>query len=462
MRATLLTLLLLFLPALASAQTMMEAAESGDLEMLEGFLKDGQDPDAYGGWPTPLMAAAERGHTGAVALLLRYGATVDLRDSQGRRALLRALWSRQALVVQQLLAAGASPQATDDPHGFGPLLIAASGGDDESAALLLAAGADPNHVSPYGWTALLCAAQSENAALVQRLLESAALTDPPLEQALTRALHEAAQRGNSLVVSLLLEAGAAVDPLNNESQTPLLVAAIEGRAANVSLLLEAGAAPDHRDATGRTPLLAALWSDGPDGDAAAQLLAQATAEPQTALVTAFWIGHDAVVEQLLARGADPRLADEDGGTALAAVAHHGDLGWLERLEALGVDVLRDGPGALVNASRRYHLAVMTWLLERGVPADSRSAEQATPLLLVAGAGCEPCVVLLLQQGADPGARDAAGQGAEDYMAAAITVIDERIAHRGKSAALLPVGELEDERARLQAAHAVIRNLLAVH
>lgn len=91
------------------------------------------------------------------------------------------------------------------------------------------------------------------------------------------------------VVALLIERGADVNrPDAGQRWTPLHFAARDGRADLVRLLLDAGAAVDPVDTFGNTPLWRAVMSAGGAG---------------TDL--------DAVRE-LVARGADPRRANESG------------------------------------------------------------------------------------------------------------------------------------------------------
>src|SRR5581483_10574059 len=69
------------------------------------------------------------------------------------------------------------------------------------------------------------------------------------------ALHDAALGGNVEVINLLLDRGADVDAVDRESgATPLMEAASLARAAAVGTLLERGANPRLRDHAGKTAL----------------------------------------------------------------------------------------------------------------------------------------------------------------------------------------------------------------
>jgi len=67
---------------------MIKAAYYGNVDELYDALRQGADIDAVDprdGW-TPLHAAAFTGMRGAVELLLRFGASTIIRDSEGKDA----------------------------------------------------------------------------------------------------------------------------------------------------------------------------------------------------------------------------------------------------------------------------------------------------------------------------------------------------------------------------------------
>jgi hypothetical protein len=105
-------------------------------------------------------------------------------------------------------------------------------------------------------------------------------------------LHQAAMAGDVDALKEALHSGVAADcvlPTDVDNLTPLCRAARHGREI-VSLLVEHGAAVNHQNANGWTPLMSAVWH-----------------------------GNVEVVRLLLERGANPKLANDDGGTALTMV-----------------------------------------------------------------------------------------------------------------------------------------------
>ncbi len=89
------------------------------------------------------MRAARAGHHRALSVLLSAGANPNLKNKDGRTALMRAARDGYDRVVNVLLDAAADPDAR---HGMGltALMFAAEGGHVEAIRALLAAGAVPD------------------------------------------------------------------------------------------------------------------------------------------------------------------------------------------------------------------------------------------------------------------------------------------------------------------------------
>ncbi|QJW94713.1 ankyrin repeat domain-containing protein [Frigoriglobus tundricola] len=123
---------------------LFDAIERQDLSAIVALLAAGADPNAehpdQPSW-VPLKAAAEDGLSGAIVLLLRYGAAADSgRQPGGATPLIVAALNRQGEVARLLLAAGADPAACDE-EGDTPLGLCERHGDHDTASLLRACGA---------------------------------------------------------------------------------------------------------------------------------------------------------------------------------------------------------------------------------------------------------------------------------------------------------------------------------
>jgi ankyrin repeat protein len=204
-----------------------------------------------------------------VRLLLARGAHVNAKDDEGASALTRAVARGDVAIAEALLKADADGLNAQNKDGETLLMSAVRKGRTDLAKLLLAHGADPNLVDVLGETALLLAYE-------KGLTEIEALSRP-------------------------------VDPVKMrpvERNAWLRAAIAKKDELKVRELLAAGADANHQYAIGyRQPNI-----------------------KRTVLIDAVKVGHVAIVQLLLARGADPSIegllyGSEQGltyGTALDA------------------------------------------------------------------------------------------------------------------------------------------------
>jgi len=148
------------------------AAEAGIVAMVKMLLKLGADPNADT-HASSLRLAAGSGFKGVVELLLDYGADPDHQHADdGVTALVMAVKKNHRGVVEVLLEdGGAEPNLrTGTARTGSALLVASQFGHLDLAELLLSYGADPNHMTIDGITALMSAALDGHLEIVQLLL----------------------------------------------------------------------------------------------------------------------------------------------------------------------------------------------------------------------------------------------------------------------------------------------------
>lgn len=123
----------------------------GEPDLLERLLLRGADPDSVDGENgyTALITAVNRKHVGNIEVLLRYGASVDIRDGAGYTALMRACGGAPPEIAERLLESGADPNIPCQ-NGTTPLMHAAFFNQEKVARLLLRAGAKINVRAPKG------------------------------------------------------------------------------------------------------------------------------------------------------------------------------------------------------------------------------------------------------------------------------------------------------------------------
>ena len=171
------------------------------------------------------------------------------------------------------------------------LIYAVRGGDIEDVRRRIAAGANPDWKSVQGGlTALMVAAIDDDSTMVEELLQQGAMLDAVDNAGFTAMMHCAAA-GRDSMTARLVSLGAAVDLRNLAGSTAVFLASLKGHTSIVRALLKAGADPnavtDDKTYPGWTPLMAATaW------------------------------GHAKTVIELLDGGADFRLKNKGGWTAL--------------------------------------------------------------------------------------------------------------------------------------------------
>ena len=307
------------------------ATSEGYPGLLELTLRHGADvnsKDSFDG--TGLIRAAERGHAAVVGRLVRAGVSLDHVNELGWTALHEAIIlgdgsQRYLDTVRVLVGAGADVRLPSARDGITPMQHATSKGHDAIADLLQRASrVDASH--------------GNRASAGSRLLAAAA-------------------GGDADDAALALRAGADLEARDDRRRTPLLLAAAHDRLDVARLLVALGADPDALDASHDTPwlvtgvtgsvsMLEVLLPANPDltirnryagvsvipaserGHAAYVRRVVRTGIDVnhvndlgwTALLEAVILGdgsrpYQQIVRRLLAAGADPSLADDDGTTA---------------------------------------------------------------------------------------------------------------------------------------------------
>ncbi len=191
-----------------------------------------------------LIAAAERNDVEAVRRLLREGADVRARDSQGRTALMAATYRNHAEVANLLIQAGSNVN-TQDAVQNSPLLLAGASGYLEILRMTLAADPDFTVYNRYGGTALIPACERGHVEVVRELLKTTIDVNHVNRLGWT-ALLEAIILGDGgprhqTIVRLLAAAGADLNLADSDGVTPLRHARQKGYRVIADTLSSAGA-----------------------------------------------------------------------------------------------------------------------------------------------------------------------------------------------------------------------------
>ncbi|RSL74133.1 hypothetical protein CEP53_000455 [Fusarium sp. AF-6] len=242
------------------------------------LLKHNADPNILCQCGTsPMSKAAEHGDRRTISLLVDAGATWNTANADGetpqelasrngheipwagherrqREKLKRAVTSGDAVLVRDLIQAGANPAGRPSPGAATVLEVACQGGKmDVVRVLLQTLSASGSTTESMGSMALHEAAKKGHTGLVELLLDTGFSANARDADQMT-PLHRAAARGHMGVANVLLRRDAAgVLARGVNEVTPLHQAAMQGKADMVRFLLSKNADPKAEDGEGRTP-----------------------------------------------------------------------------------------------------------------------------------------------------------------------------------------------------------------
>ena len=375
-----------------------DAAENGDVSVLETLLQRPQDPELrleegsdwnlhedddsdlpdLDDYTSPLTVASGEGHVKIVQLLLEADAEVEgfWEPTFTWTPLSTASQRGHSEIVRLLLKAAANPNGLRQQGASKPLCLAATAGEPSIVRMLLEADADKDTVDRDGETAL-CKASREGHMEAARLFLNAgadvdaeewsdSVKETPSHRTLIRPpwckgtpLCAASELGHEGMVRLLLSAHAYTEARNREGETPLCTAALKGHLVIVQLLLDAFADIDVFDRNGETPLCAASFA-----------------------------GHIDVVAVLLKAGADRDAVNEHAvNVKFDAKRQRDPRQALPIFEKPSPDLFVDvGMTPLCAASCTGRLHIVQLLLDAGANCATPDSKGSTPHSLAVGAG----------------------------------------------------------------------------
>ncbi len=354
-----------------SSSALADAVESGNQQHIQQLLNSGTAVDApQADGMTALHWAVSKDDSELTRQLLKTGANANSTTMYGIRPINLACENGNPEIVQMLVDSKADLEPTL-AGGETPLMIAARTGQPEAIQVLLSAGANVSAREHRQQTAVMWAAAEGHSDVVQQLVEAGADVRTALPSGWT-PLFFAVREGRTKTALLLLNQGLDVNaPMTGERRSrgpnPLLLAVMNGHFETAAALLKAGADPNaqpmgqgalHTVVSVRRPVrgdgdpppvgsgslgslefVELLIRSGGDVNLRLQKgqsgFADFTTTGATAFVLAAQTGDLPLLKLLLELGADPKIPNADGSTAILAAAGVGDLG--SGLEAAGTE-----------------------------------------------------------------------------------------------------------------------------
>ncbi len=220
-----------------SAQSLIAAASSGDVEMASRLLDEGANIDELSSMGTALHAASLRGHTEMVRLLIRRGATLDAEHNLLGTPLHAAARFNNVAVLNILVAAGANLEVFNN-HGYTAIQIAVIESRLEAVQALIELGANVNAIGHASYGGYI--AQGETSALhlarrlgyrknpkyfqIEEVLEMAGAVSTPIERQIISDV--SAKRGRVVAMTFCRECHALEpghsQPLQPSAGPPLI------------------------------------------------------------------------------------------------------------------------------------------------------------------------------------------------------------------------------------------------
>jgi ankyrin repeat protein len=195
-----------------------------------------------------------------------------------------------------------------------------------------------------------------------------------------KSFFAAAQARDTMAINAFFDAGINKNAQNSDGRTVLIAAAARGELDIVNLLLSRGVDVNVKDNRGYTALAHALEARYSEVEEA--LLNRPELNPNVGgllgrpvLLAYVWRDNKKATERLLALGADVKLVDKDGDTALHGAAETGNV------------------------------EIMRMLLDKGANPNAKNNQGGTPLMWAAVFGNEDAARLLLSRGADASLKD---------------------------------------------------------
>ena len=367
---------------------------------------------------TSLLLACSRRNIGAINVLLKAGADVNIVGVVGDTCLHRAISADcNKEVLQAIINHGANVDATNK-WNESSLLLACDEGNIDAINVLFSAGADVNIVDAVGETCLHKAISADcSRKVLQTIINHGAKVDA------TNKLNEsslllACGKGNIDAINVLFNARADVNIVDAVSNTCLHRAIIKECSMKVlQTIVDHGADVNAINKWNQTALALASMERNVD---AINVLLNAGADPNIADVDGNTCLHDAtkkdcrkeVLQSIIDHGANVNVTNKQNFTALMMACIKGNVGVVSVLLNARTDPNRvnaDGDTCLHVAIRtNCSKDILQSLIKHGANVNATNKQNLTALMIACTKGNVDAISVLLNAKADPNIPDAYG------------------------------------------------------
>ena len=407
--------------------TRLHCAKTAD--MVRVMIEKGADIDAPNGmWRTPLHCAVAQDRVAVCQALVDFGASLTLRDNQGKSALDYAcLYHHDAIVEMLATHERADPSDADDT-GLTALHWAHG---KKAVDILVDAGANVHTRDNRERTPLHYLYSKSNITICALLNRGANIN--AMDAQLQTPLHLATKRKDDPdLVMFMIRRGANIGARNIRGKTPLHMAAQRGRVAVTRILMAKGQDPNFQSSKGMSAITFAaanghLCTVNAIMSRGRNVLVNAPDElGQTPLHYTSRKKYVAVTVKLLRAGADPNIRSNNGRSPIDVAVMEGRQKTLRAMIQHGADVTDTdsiGQTPLHIAAKYGNATAAETLVHAGADPVARNSQDLSPLDIATASGKLAVVLGLIRhrEKVDVNATDQMGWTALHYSARAENV-----------------------------------------
>ncbi|CAH1773486.1 unnamed protein product [Owenia fusiformis] len=341
---------------------LVRESAQGNIDVVREIIAKYPDKtDQRSSGKTALQVASHQGHLDIVKILLAAGSNLEVQDEDGDTALHYSAFGNQPEITDLLLKKGANVNAVNN-GGCSTLHVAVNKQHMRCVKTLLKHKCNVNIQDSYGDTALHDGIGKDSREIVELLISYPGIDFTLRNKRGFNVLHHAALKGNNHATEkTLTKARQMADVKKDDGFAALHLAALNGHQEVANTLLCLGQADlEIRNNRRQTPLLLAVSQ-----------------------------GHTALIEQLVSKGADVNVQDEDGDTCLHLALMRQTVA-SESNNLPFLTSIRNELG-MTNQEGQTGAAIACYLAQQGALLNTKNLQEKTPLDIISDPKVEEAI-----------------------------------------------------------------------